>query len=224
MPEGAMGESPALLLIRALDAGYGRVQVLFGLDLAVAPGEVVAVLGANGAGKTTMLRAISGLLTPSGGLIELDGTDLSGIGAADRARGGIVQVRGADVFPGLTVDDNLRAALAAHRKQDAASLSGGEQQMVALGCALLYEPRLLLVDELSLGLAPLVVQRLLEVLRALRDDGQAMVIVEQSLAVAASLTERVVYVEKGRIRFDGSPADLTADDELARAIFLGGPS
>jgi ABC-type branched-subunit amino acid transport system ATPase component len=119
-----------------------------------------------------------------------------------------------DVFP----------ALAAHRKQDAASLSGGEQQMVALGTALLFEPRLLLVDELSLGLAPLVMQRLLDVLRALRDDGQAMVIVEQSLAVAASLTERVVYMEKGRIRFDGSPADLSADDELARTIFLGGPA
>jgi ABC-type branched-subunit amino acid transport system ATPase component len=224
------------------------VQVLFALDLDVAPGEVVAVLGTNGAGKTTLLRAISGLLTPSGGSIALDGDDLAGVGAADRARRGIVQVRGADVFSGLTVDDNLRAALAAHpdlsrdrasrmarvydvfpalaahRKQDAASLSGGEQQMVALGTALLFEPRLLLVDELSLGLAPLVVHRLLDVLRALRDAGQAMVIVEQSLAVAASLTERVVYMEKGRLRFDGSPTDLSADDELARAIFLGGPS
>src|SRR5262249_57362850 len=185
------------------------VQVLFALDVDVARGEVVAVLGANGAGKTTMLRAVSGLLTPTAGSIALDGNDLSGVGAADRARRGIVQVRGADVFPGLTVDDNLRAALAAHpdlrrdgaariarvydvfpalaahRKQDAASLSGGEQQMVALGSALLFEPRLLLVDELSLGLAPLVLQRLLDVLRTLRDDGQAMVIVEQSLAGAA---------------------------------------
>jgi branched-chain amino acid transport system ATP-binding protein len=248
MLEGATGESPALLRIRGLDAGYGRVQVLFALDLDVGHGEVVAVLGANGAGKTTLLRAISGLLGPTAGSIEVDGTDLVSIGAADRARRGIVQVRGADVFPGLTVDDNLRAALAAHpdlrrdraariarvykvfpalaahRKQDAASLSGGEQQMVALGSALLFEPRLLLVDELSLGLAPLVMQRLLDVLRTLRDDGQAMVIVEQSLAVAASLTERVVYLEKGRIRFDGSPADLSADDQLARAIFLGGPA
>jgi ABC-type branched-subunit amino acid transport system ATPase component len=94
--------------------------------------------------------------------------------------------------------------------------------MVALGCALLHEPRLLLVDELSLGLAPLVVQRLLDVLRSLRDDGQTMVVVEQSLAVAARLTERVVFVEKGAVRFDGSPADLTADEELARAVFLGG--
>jgi ABC-type branched-subunit amino acid transport system ATPase component len=157
-----------------------------------------------------------------------------------------VQVRGADVFAGLTVDENLRAALvaqpearrdaaariarvydvfpalAAHRTQDAASLSGGEQQKVALGSALLLAPTLLLVDELSLGLAPLVVQRLLDVLTALRDDGQTMVVVEQSLAVAARLTERVVFVEKGRVRFDGSPAELTADEELARAVFLGG--
>ncbi len=236
------------LRIRGLDAGYGRVQVLFGLDLDVAPGEAVAVLGTNGAGKTTLLRAISGLLTPTAGTIALDGDDLGSVSAEARARRGVVQVRGADVFAGLTVDENLRAALvahpearrdapariarvydvfpalAAHRKQDAASLSGGEQQMVALGCALLYEPRLLLVDELSLGLAPLVVQRLLDVLGALRDDGQAMVVVEQSLAVAARLTDRVVFVEKGAVRFDGAPADLTADEELARSIFLGGPA
>jgi ABC-type branched-subunit amino acid transport system ATPase component len=236
------------LRIRGLEAGYARVQVLFGLDLDVAPGEAVAVLGANGAGKTTLLRAISGLVAPTAGRIELDGDDLRRLDAERRARRGIVQVRGADVFAGLTVDENLRAALiahrdlrsdarariarvydvfpalAAHRKQDAASLSGGEQQMVALGCALMFEPALLLVDELSLGLAPLVVQRMLDVLRDLRDAGQAMVVVEQSLAVAAGLTERVVFMEKGAVRFDGAPADLAADDELARAIFLGGPA
>jgi ABC-type branched-subunit amino acid transport system ATPase component len=241
------GPTAPRLGIRALEAGYGRVQVLFGVDLDVAPGEVVAVLGANGAGKTTLLRAVSGLLTPRAGSIALDGDDLADLGAEARARRGIVQVRGADVFPGLTVDENLRAALAAHRAerreaatriarvydvfpalaahrgQDAASLSGGEQQMVALGCALLFEPAILLVDELSLGLAPLVVQRLLDVLGALRDQGQTMVVVEQSLAVAARLTDRVVFVEKGSVRFDGAPADLTADDELARAVFLGGP-
>ncbi len=233
------------LRVRGLDAGYGRVQVLFGLDLDVAPGEAVAILGTNGAGKTTLLRAVSGLLTPTAGTIELDGDDLARVSAETRARRGIVQVRGADVFDGLTVDENLRAALvahpearrdaatriarvydvfpalAAHRKQDAASLSGGEQQMVALGCALLFEPKLLLVDELSLGLAPLVVQRLLDVLRALRDDGQSMVVVEQSLAVAARLTDRVVFVEKGAVRFDGAPGDLEADEELARSVFLG---
>jgi ABC-type branched-subunit amino acid transport system ATPase component len=242
------GSDAPRLRIRGLDAGYGPVQVLFGLDLDVAPGEVVAVLGANGAGKTTLLRAVSGLVTPTAGTIALDGHDLGRMGAAARARRGIVQVRGADVFAGLTVDENLRAALvarpgtrrdaaervarvydvfpalAAHRRQDAASLSGGEQQMVALGCALLVEPAVLLVDELSLGLAPLVLQRLLDVLTTLRGDGQAMVVVEQSLAVAARLSDRVVYVEKGRIRFDGSPAELTADDELARSVLLGAPN
>ena len=178
----------------------------------------------------------------------LDGDDLTRVSAEDRARRGVLLVRGADVFPGLTVDDNLRAALvahpklrreaasriarvydvfpalAAHRRQDAASLSGGEQQMVALGCALLFEPRMLLVDELSLGLAPLVVQRLIDVLRRVRDAGQSMLIVEQSLTVAAMLADRVVFVEKGAVRFDGPIGELTARDEFARAIFLGGPS
>jgi ABC-type branched-subunit amino acid transport system ATPase component len=242
---GAVGETAGGLQVRELDAGYGPVQVLFGLDLDVASGEAVAMLGTNGAGKTTLLRVISGLVTPTRGSIALGEEDLTRVSAEDRARRGIVQVRGADVFPGLTVDENLRAALVAHRdlrrdaaariervydvfpalgahhRQDAASLSGGEQQMVALGCALLYEPRLLLIDELSLGLAPLVVQRLVDVLLRLRDAGQAMLVVEQSLVVAARLAERVVFVEKGTVRFDGPIAELTARDEFARAIFLG---
>jgi ABC-type branched-subunit amino acid transport system ATPase component len=242
-------ESAASVLeVRALDVGYGRVQVLFGVDLDVAPGEAVALLGTNGAGKTTLLRAISGLVTPAAGSIRLTGDDLTRVGAEDRVRRGVVQVRGGDVFPGLTVDENLRAALvalpevrrdgvrriervyevfpalASARRQDAASLSGGEQQMVALGCALLYEPRVLLVDELSLGLAPLVVQRLVDVLETLRAAGQAMVVVEQSLIVAARLAARCVFLEKGTVRFDGAIDELTARDEFARAIFLGGAS
>jgi ABC-type branched-subunit amino acid transport system ATPase component len=237
---------PAVLEVVGLTAGYGDLAAVRDVSLAVGRGEIVALYGANGAGKTTLLRAISGLLTPTAGTVALDGDDLGRVSAESRARRGIVQVRGADVFAGLTVDENLRAALvahpearrdatariarvydvfpalAAHRKQDAASLSGGEQQMVALGGALLFEPKVLLVDELSLGLAPLVVQRLLEVLGTLRDEGQAMVVVEQSFAVAARLTDRVVFVEKGAIRFDGAPADLAADAELAKAVFLGG--
>jgi ABC-type branched-subunit amino acid transport system ATPase component len=237
-----------LLEVRGLDVWYGRVQVLFGLDLDVGPGEVVAMLGTNGAGKTTLLRAISGLVAPAGGSVRLAGDDLTRVGAEDRARRGVVQVRGGDVFPGLTVDENLRAALVAHpglrrdasrriqrvydvfpalatsRRQDAASLSGGQQQMVALAGALLFEPAVLLVDELSLGLAPLVVQRLVDVLGELRAAGQAMVVVEQSLTVAARLAERVVFLEKGTVRFDGPIDELTARDEFARAIFLGGPS
>jgi ABC-type branched-subunit amino acid transport system ATPase component len=238
----------SVLEVRALDVAYGRVQVLFGVDLDVAPGEAVALLGTNGAGKTTLLRAVSGLVTPAAGSIRLTGEDLTRVGAEDRVRRGVVQVRGGDVFPGLTVDENLRAALvalpdlrrdatrriervyevfpalASSRRQDAASLSGGEQQMVALGCALLFEPRVLLVDELSLGLAPLVVQRLVDVLEALRAAGQAMVVVEQSLVVAARLAARCVFLEKGTVRFDGAIDELTARDEFARAIFLGGAS
>jgi ABC-type branched-subunit amino acid transport system ATPase component len=240
-------ETPGTLLrVRDLDVFYGRVQVLFGLDLDVHAGETVAMLGTNGAGKTTLLRTISGLVAPARGSVTLGDTDLTRVDAEDRARRGVVQVRGADVFPGLSVDENLRAALVAHpglrrdarrridrvydvfpalqahRGQDAASLSGGEQQMVALGCALLFEPEVLLVDEPSLGLAPLVVQRLLGVLAQLAAAGQAMLIVEQSLTVAAQLAERVVFLEKGTVRFDGPIAELTARDEFARAIFLGG--
>jgi ABC-type branched-subunit amino acid transport system ATPase component len=240
-------ETPnTVLLVRDLDVFYGRVQILFGLDLDVSTGETVAVLGTNGAGKTTLLRTISGLVAPARGSVTLGTTDLTRVGAEDRARRGVVQVRGGDVFPGLSVDENLRAALVAHpelrkdirrridrvydvfpalqahRKQDAASLSGGEQQMVALACALMFEPELLLVDELSLGLAPLVVQRLINVLAELAAAGQAMVIVEQSLTVAAQVAERVVFLEKGAVRFDGPIAELTARDEFARAVFLGG--
>ena len=245
---GAVGETAGTLRVRDLDAGYGRVQVLFGLDLDVASGETVAMLGTNGAGKTTLLRVLSGLVKPTRGTIALGDQDLTGVSAEDRARRGIVHVRGADVFPGLSVDENLRAslvahralrrdagariervydvfpALGAHRRQNASSLSGGEQQMVALGCALLHDPQLLLIDELSLGLAPLVVQRLVDILLQLRGAGHAMVIVEQSLTVAARLAERVVFVEKGTIRFDGPIAELTARDEFARAIFLGDQS
>ncbi len=228
--------------MRDLDVFYGRVQILFGLDLDVGAGETVAMLGTNGAGKTTLLRAISGLVAPARGSVVLGDTDLTRVGAEERARRGVVQVRGADVFPGLTVDENLRAALVAHpalredaarridrvydvfpalrahRNQDAASLSGGEQQMVALAGALLFEPELLLVDELSLGLAPLVVQRLLDVLVELGAAGQAMLVVEQSLTVAAQLAERVVFLEKGTVRFDGPIADLTARDEFAGGL------
>ena len=249
MTETPGAETPGNgLRVRDLDVSYGRVQILFGLDLDVGTGESVAMLGTNGAGKTTLLRAISGLLAPARGTVTLDGVDLTRVAAEDRARRGVVQVRGADVFPGLSVDENLRAAvvahpalrkdtarriervydvfpaLQAHRKQDASSLSGGEQQMVALACALLFEPKLLLVDELSLGLAPLVVQRLLDVLVQLREAGQAMLVVEQSLTVAARLAERVVFLEKGAIRFDGPISELTARDEFARAVFLGGES
>ena len=241
-----MDESAApRLRIRGLHAGYGRVQVLFGLDLDVAPGEAVAVLGTNGAGKTTLLRAVSGLLTPTGGTIALDGEDLGSVSAEARARRGVVQVRGADVFAGLTVDENLRAALVAHpearrdaaariervydvfpalathRKQDAASLSGGEQQMVALGRALMGRPDVLVIDEMSLGLAPKVVTDLADHLRARNvADGLAVLLIEQNARLALDLCARAYVLEAGRVTVEGRSADLAGDPAVA-AAYLG---
>jgi ABC-type branched-subunit amino acid transport system ATPase component/MFS family permease len=240
------GAETPLLQVRNLDFSYGQVQVLFDIDLDVRRGETLAVLGTNGAGKSTLLRVITGLELPTRGVIRLDGETMTYLPAEARSLKGIVQVRGADVFPGLSVRENLRAALAAHpaerrdaerrianvfevfpalgrrRNQDASSLSGGEQQMLALGCALLFEPRLLLIDELSLGLAPLVVQSLLGVVERLKGEGFTMVIVEQSLNIASAISDRVVFIEKGRIRFDGPSSELATRDDLARAVFLGG--
>ncbi|HEY7104770.1 MAG TPA: MFS transporter [Acidimicrobiia bacterium] len=242
----AAGAETPLLEVHNVDFGYGPVQVLFGITFDVRQGETLAVLGTNGAGKSTLLRVISGLGVPDRGAVRLDGETVTYLSAEQRSRRGIVQVRGADVFPELTVADNLRAALVGHpaerrdaarrvanvydtfpalgarRNQVAASLSGGEQQMLAVGCALLFEPRLLLVDELSLGLAPLVVQSLLQVVERLKAEGYTMVIVEQSLNIASSISDRVLFVEKGHIRFDGATRDLAARDDLARAVFLGG--
>jgi ABC-type branched-subunit amino acid transport system ATPase component len=240
------GAEIPMLQLRHVEFSYGSVQVLFDIDLDVRRGETVAILGTNGAGKSTLLRVISGLELPDRGVVRLDGDTVTFLPPEARAGHGIVQVRGADVFPGLTVLDNLRAALAphptarrdaerrianvfdvfpalgAHRHQDAASLSGGEQQMLALGCALLFEPKVLLIDELSLGLAPLVVQSLLSVVERLSGEGYTMVVVEQSLNIAAAISDRVVFIEKGRIRFDGPSAELATRDDLARAVFLGG--
>jgi ABC-type branched-subunit amino acid transport system ATPase component len=240
------GAETPVLQVHDLDFSYGSLQVLFGIDLEVKPGETLAVLGTNGAGKSTLLRVISGLGMPDRGAVRLDGETVTYLPAEARSRKGIVQVRGGDVFPGLSVQDNLRVALAAHpverrgasrrfarvfevfpalearRNQNAGSLSGGEQQMVAFGCALLFEPRLLLIDELSLGLAPLAVQSLLRVVERLQEEGCAMVIVEQSLNIAAAISDRVVFIEKGRVRFDGPAQDLATRDDLARAVFLGG--
>jgi ABC-type branched-subunit amino acid transport system ATPase component len=240
------GTETPLLQVHNLDFSYGSVQVLFGIDLELRRSETLAVLGTNGAGKSTLLRAISGLEVPDRGAVRLDGETVTYLPAEVRSRKGIVQVRGGDVFPGLSVQDNLRVALAAHplerrdasrriarvfevfpalearRHQNAGALSGGEQQMVAFGCALLFEPRLLLIDELSLGLAPRVVQSLLRVVERLQEEGCAMVIVEQSLNIASAISDRVVFIEKGRIRFDGPARDLATRDDLARAVFLGG--
>jgi ABC-type branched-subunit amino acid transport system ATPase component/sugar phosphate permease len=239
--------SVPLLQVRNLDFSYGPVQVLFDVGLEVQEGEVLALLGTNGAGKSTLLRAISGLGIPDRGVVRLRGRTITYAEAEARFAAGIVQLRGgAGVFPDLTVAENLRAALLASdlAREDVAArtakaldafpalrnrlderarnLSGGQQQMLALGMALMHEPEILIIDELSLGLAPVVMQELLAVVEDLKARGQTMIIVEQSLNVALAIADRAIFMEKGRVRFEGSAQELLERDDLARAVFLGG--
>jgi ABC-type branched-subunit amino acid transport system ATPase component len=236
-----------LLHVAKLDVSYGKLQVLFGVDLDVQPGEILALLGTNGAGKSTLLRAISGLTPPDRGTVRWDGELISFTTAEERVTRGIIQVRGGKgVFPSLTVRENLIAAgyrtiwrrdetaeragralelfprLSERLDQPAGSLSGGEQQMLGIAQALMHEPRLLLIDELSLGLAPVVVHELLDVVAELRAQGITFVIVEQSLNIALAVADRAVFLEKGHVRFTGSATELRERDDLARAVFLGG--
>jgi ABC-type branched-subunit amino acid transport system ATPase component/sugar phosphate permease len=236
-----------VLQVHNLDYSYGPVQVLFDVGFEVAQGEVVALLGTNGAGKSTLLRAISGLGIPDRGVVRLQGRTLTYVDAELRFRAGIVLLRGgAGTFGELTVADNLHTSLlvtrlnrtdrharieqvfdvfptlADRRGLLASELSGGQQQMLALAMALVHEPEILLIDELSLGLAPLVVEDLLGVVRQLKDRGQTMVVVEQSLNVALAFADRALFMEKGRIRFEGPAAELAQRDDLVRAVFLGG--
>jgi ABC-type branched-subunit amino acid transport system ATPase component/predicted MFS family arabinose efflux permease len=239
--------SDELLQIRNMDFSYGPVQVLFDVDLVVKKGETLALLGTNGAGKSTVLRAISGLAIPERGVIRFEGRTITFTYAADRVKHGIVQVPGGKaVFPSLTVRENLLAGahtfiwdgprleeksaevlalfprLQERLDQPAGTLSGGEQQMLALAKALLLDPQLLLIDELSLGLAPVMVPEILKTIDLLKERGITMIIVEQSLNVALAISDRAVFMEKGRVRFEGSAAELMERDDLARAVFLGG--
>ncbi|GIU87541.1 MAG: hypothetical protein KatS3mg009_2056 [Acidimicrobiia bacterium] len=238
-------EAVPVLQVANVDFSYGPVQVLFGVDLEVAQGETVALLGTNGAGKSTILRVIAGLGVPQRGVVRLDGRNITYVAPEARARMGILQLPGGKgVFPDLTVAQNLAVSarlagrdgarhggvdrvyeifpeLASRRRQPAGSLSGGQQQMLALGRVLVHRPRILCIDELSLGLAPVVVQRMLEVVELLKAEGQAMIIVEQSLNVALAIADRAVFLEKGAVRFEGPTADLLERDDLARAVFFG---
>jgi ABC-type branched-subunit amino acid transport system ATPase component/sugar phosphate permease len=239
-------EIPALQ-VHNLDYSYGPVQVLFDVSFEVPPGEVLALLGTNGAGKSTLLRAISGLGIPDRGVIRLQGRTITYVEPEARFKEGIVQLRGgAGTFGELTVVENLHTSLLSSRlsraeRQEriervldtfpslrerrsvaARDLSGGQQQMLALAMALVHEPQLLLIDELSLGLAPLVVEELLGVVQGLKERGQTMIIVEQSLNVALAFADRALFMEKGRIRFEGPAQELAERDDLVRAVFLGG--
>jgi ABC-type branched-subunit amino acid transport system ATPase component/predicted MFS family arabinose efflux permease len=239
--------SDAMLSVRGVNAGYGGVQVLFGVDFEVAAGEIVALLGTNGAGKSTVLKTITGLLDPSAGVITFDGRDITHADPAAAARMGIAQVPGGrGVFPTLTVSENLRMAGWLDRKDKrrvddaiaealrhfprltermstpAGSLSGGEQQMLSLAQAFIARPRLLLIDELSLGLAPAVVKQLVGIVKAIHEGGTTVVVVEQSVTTALQLAERAVFMEKGEVRFSGPTADLLNRPDILRAVFLGG--
>ena len=238
--------APAVAELVDVEFAYDRLQVLFGTSLAVRDGEILALLGTNGAGKSTLLRVLSGLSVPFAGQVRFLGEDVTGLGAEALAARGLVQVPGGKaVFPDLTVADNLvvggyllrgdRAAMRDRTEEVlqlfprlrerfrnlAGTLSGGEQQQLAVAKALLLRPRLLCIDELSLGLAPVVVEGLLDVVRAVRDAGTSIVIVEQSLNVAAALCDRAVFLEKGAVRFEGSPVDLLERGDLVRSVFLG---
>jgi ABC-type branched-subunit amino acid transport system ATPase component len=239
------GEIP-ILQVRNVDFSYGQVQVLFDVNVDVREGEVLALLGTNGAGKSTLLRAISGLGLADRGVIRFRGRTMTFADPGTRVRMGIVQVPGGKaIFPTLSVRENLLAGaysfiwdtervqeridevvelfpiLGERMDQPAGTLSGGEQQMLGLAQALLLDPAVLLIDELSLGLAPVVVQQLLEVVERLKQTGITMVIVEQSVNVALSIADRAVFMEKGQVRFDGPAAELAERDDLARAVFLG---
>jgi ABC-type branched-subunit amino acid transport system ATPase component/predicted MFS family arabinose efflux permease len=236
---------PVLQMVNT-DFSYGPVQVLFDVNFEVHKGECVALLGTNGAGKSTILRCISGLEVPERGVLRLNGRNITFVAPEQRVKHGIVQLPGGKgVFPSLTVMQNLKVAarlrggtageidaritdvlelfpeLAERPKQLAKSLSGGQQQMLALARVLMQDPEILLIDELSLGLAPVVVQRLLELVDRLRARGQTMVIVEQSLNVALAISDRAIFLEKGAVKFEGDAQELLDRDDLARAVFFG---
>ncbi|HEX4979948.1 MAG TPA: ATP-binding cassette domain-containing protein [Acidimicrobiales bacterium] len=239
--------SAPLLECRAIDVSYGPVQVLFGVDFRVDEGEVLALLGTNGAGKSTLLRAIAGLTPPSTGTVTFAGDDVTRAGPEQMAARGVVQMPGGRaIYPSLTVSENLRMAAWLYRKDRervdagmervltlfpalrprlkdrAALLSGGQQQMLALAQSLLGDCRLLMIDELSLGLAPIVVGELLDVVRQLKDDGMTIVLVEQSVNVALSIADRATFMEKGEVKFSGEAAGLLERDDLLRSVFFEG--
>jgi branched-chain amino acid transport system ATP-binding protein len=232
-------KAPALLELRGIHAGYGGIEVLHGIDLTVEAGTVLAVLGPNGAGKTTLLRVASAMLVPTRGDLLVGGRVLTGVEPGALARAGVCTVpEGRAVFPNLTVRENLllttctgaRKAevedlafgyfprLGDRRRELAGNLSGGEQQMLAMARAIATRPGLLLLDELSMGLAPLVVEQLFATVAQLARDGVAIVIVEQFAAAALALADRAALVENGRIRALGPPGTVS---HLLRDAYLG---
>lgn len=238
-------DSPLILELQGLCAGYGEIQVLWGIDLAAHRGEITALIGSNGAGKTTLMRALSGLIATTSGYYFSEGRDLTGDTSAEILAHGIVHVpEGRRLFGAMSVEDNLlmgaysrkvRGAelkrsldrvystfpkLRERRNQAAATLSGGEQQMCAIGRGLMSAPRLLMIDELSLGLSPLLVEQLVAALRALNAEGMSILLVEQDVTTALDLCHRAFVMDMGRIVRTGSGQELLADPVI-REAYLG---
>jgi len=233
----------SLLEIHALRGGYGRVEVLRGVDLQVNAGEMVALLGSNGAGKSTLNKMVCGLCPAWSGTVRFDGQDLSGAHYRDVVKAGLIQVpEGRKVFPNLSVLENLELGsftrarerratnldkvfgifprLKERFRQNAGTMSGGEQQMLAIGRGLMAEPVLLILDEPSLGLSPLLVEEMFTLIRQLRDGGLAVLLVEQNVGQSLEIADRAYVLENGSVRFSGLPQDLLGSDELRRA-YLG---
>jgi len=232
-----------VLSVEQVRSSYGRIEALHGVSIEVAGGEIVTLLGANGAGKTTLIRAISGVQAISAGQIRFDDRPLQGVSAHARVALGIAQVpEGRQVFAPLSVEDNLRLGawqrrnarldaelasvyelfpvLASRRRISAGMLSGGEQQMLAIGRALMAKPRLLLLDEPSMGLAPILVEQILDVVRGLKQAGLTVLLVEQNARAALAIADRGYVVETGRIATSGSAVELLADARV-QAAYLG---
>jgi ABC-type branched-subunit amino acid transport system ATPase component len=226
---------------------FGKVQVLDGVDFEVRRGERVALLGTNGAGKSTILKAVSGLIPIAGGRVEWKGDDITGMPAEQSVRLGLGQVPGGrGLFPTLTVTENLRMGgylygdekriteeaervtryfpwIAERGDQRSGTLSGGEQQQLAIARALMTRPELLMIDELSLGLAPVVIERLMDtVTRLVEEEGLTVVIVEQQAGFALGHTDRAYFLEKGVVRYEGPSAGLLERTDLLRSVFLAG--
>ena len=247
-------EAPAAggpaLVCRGIDVAYDKVQVLFGVDLDVERNEIVALLGTNGAGKSTLLKAISGLVDPKAGKIWFEGQDITKADAVTTSKLGIIQVPGGKaVFPTLTVAEHFKAGTWLYQRDDpaevqaridrvltlfprvkerwdqmAGNLSGGEQQQLALGMAFVAKPKLLIIDELSLGLAPTIVEQLLDIVRQIHEQGCTIVLVEQSVNVALTVASRAYFMEKGEVRFSGPTEELLERGDILRSVFLQGAS
>ncbi len=233
----------ALLDIKGLKSGYGVVEVLRGVDLQVMPGQTVALLGSNGAGKTTLNLTLSGLVATRAGTVQFDGQDITGLHCQKVVTKGLIHVpEGRKVFPNLSVHENLElgAFTRGRERRDAnlekvyttfprlkervtqlaGTLSGGEQQMLAIGRGLMAEPRLLILDEPSLGLSPLLVEEMFGLISQLRSTGLAVLLVEQNVGQSLDIADHAYVMENGHIRFTGSPAELLASDTLRQA-YLG---